>query len=266
MRLLEIVRGRQTADDVIVTALHVGRKIRKLPVVVGVCFGFVGNRMLESYMREAMRLVMEGATPERVDDVLTRFGLAMGVFAMCDLAGIDVGYRIRQAHSEKMALDPSHHVLSDRLYELGRYGQKTGRGFYLYQGRERISDPEVVALAEELAEELGIKRRPISDEEIEERCLCLLINEGAQILQEGVAYRSGDCDLVWTNGYGFPLWRGGPLRYADEIGPQRVLGAINRYRRGLGEYGEKWFTPSELLEKLAGGGKRFSDYQNQEGI
>jgi 3-hydroxyacyl-CoA dehydrogenase len=261
MRLLEVVRGRETAPDVLVTAIDVARKIRKLPVVVGVCYGFVGNRMLEPYMREALRLVLEGATPEQVDGVLTRFGLAMGVLSMCDLAGIDVGYHIRQSHRQDFQHDPTYHILSDRLYELGRYGQKTSRGFYLYEGRQKISDPEVPVLAEQLAAWVGVTRRSISEQEILERCLFMLINEGARILEEGIASRSSDCDLIWTNGYGFPVWRGGPMRYADEIGLEKVLEGIKRYRSALGEYGSMWFTPAPLLEKLVAEKRSFAEYR-----
>ncbi|XKE47320.1 enoyl-CoA hydratase/isomerase family protein [Halomonas organivorans] len=259
MRLLEIVRGAATADDVITTALKLARTIGKLPVVVGVCFGFVGNRMLEPYAREAHRLVLEGASPAQVDGALTGFGLAMGPLAMYDLAGIDVGYQVRESRREAIAHDPSYNLIGDRLYALGRYGQKTGRGFYRYEGRERLPDPEVDALAAEIAAELGIERREIGDEEIVARCVGMLVNEAADILEEGIAYRSGDCDLVWVNGYGFPAWRGGPLRYADEIGPARVLADIERHRDRLGAYGEMWFTPSPLLRRLVDEGRAFAD-------
>lgn len=260
-RLIEIVRGRETTGDVIVSALSVTRKIRKIPVVVGVCFGFVGNRMLEPYMREAVRLILEGATPEQVDGVLTGFGMALGVCSMLDLTGmIDIAYPVRTSRRSDLKHDPGYHALTDKLYELGRFGQKTGRGFYLYNGRERSNDPEIIPLAEKLAAEHGIKRRYISDEEILERCLFTLINEAARILEEGIAYRSGDCDLIWTNGYGFPAWRGGPLQYADEIGLDRVLQALNTYRSCMGEYGAGWFTPSPLLEHCVRDGKKFADF------
>jgi len=263
MRLLEIVRADKTSPEVIASCLKMAKRIRKTPAVVGVCYGFVGNRMLEPYLREAQRLVLEGATPEQVDKVLTEFGLGMGVIAMTDLAGQDISFMIREARREQIAQDPSYQILSDRLYELGRYGQKTGRGFYRYQGRDRINDPDLIALAEQTAAELGIERRTISDDEIRERCVFMLINEGAQILDEGIAYRSSDCDLIWVNGYGFPAWRGGPLQYADEIGLDTVLSAINRYRDQLGGYGEMWFKPAPLLEKLVAEGKTFKDHKVQ---
>ncbi|MBH3429966.1 3-hydroxyacyl-CoA dehydrogenase NAD-binding domain-containing protein [Pseudomonas alkylphenolica] len=250
MRLLEVVRGKAPAPDVLATTLKVARRIAKLPVVSGVCFGFIGNRMLEPYAREAHRLVLEGATPAQVDAVLTGLGLAMGVFAMYDLAGIDIGYQVRQARRDELAHDPSYFRLADELCTLGRHGQKTGRGFYHYQGRERLEDPGVVEIAERLAAELGIERRTISDQEIHDRCLFMLINEGVQLLDEGIALRSGDIDLVWTNGYGFPAWRGGPLHYAEQLGLDSVLRGIEHYRQALGAYGQQWLQPAPLLEHL----------------
>jgi 3-hydroxyacyl-CoA dehydrogenase len=251
MRLLEIVRGDKTSADVIKSALVFGKHIRKLPVVVGVCYGFVGNRMLEPYFREGSRLLLEGASPEQVDNVLTGFGMAMGIISVADLAGIDVSYRVRESRRDAISHDPAYQAIQDKLYELGRYGQKTGRGSYFYEGREKRNDPEVIALCEQLAAKNGIERRQITDKEILGRCLYPLINEGIQILDEGIAYRSGDCDLIWVNGYGFPAWRGGPLQYADEIGLDTVLTGMNHYRETLGGYGEMWFKPSPLLERLA---------------
>lgn len=259
MRLLEIVRGAETADDVIVTALQIAKAIRKVPVVVGVCFSFVGNRMLEPYAREAHRLVLEGASPAQVDKVLTDFGMAIGPLSMYDLAGIDIGFLVRESRRDAISHDASYCLIADRLYALGRYGQKTGRGFYIYEGREKREDPEVVALAKEIAEELGIERREISDQEILERCVYMLVNEGADILDEGIAYRSGDCDIVWVNGYGFPAWRGGPMQYAEETGLPNIHASIEHYRDTLRAYGEMWFQPSKLLVQRATEGKRFAD-------
>ncbi|MCZ6667832.1 MAG: 3-hydroxyacyl-CoA dehydrogenase NAD-binding domain-containing protein [Gammaproteobacteria bacterium] len=260
MRLLEIVRGQATAAEVLKTALQFGKRIRKLPVVVGVCFGFVGNRMFEPYFREGSRLLLEGASPEQVDRVLTEFGMAMGIVSVADLAGIDVSYRIRESRRQQISHDPSYQAIQDKLFELGRYGQKSGRGSYFYEGREKTSDPEVVKLCEALASGLNIKRRDISDQEILERCLYPLINEGIQILDEGIAYRPGDCDLIWVNGYGFPAWRGGPLHYADEIGLKTVLAGMSKYAQQLGDYGKLWFKPAKLLETLVRGGIKLSDY------
>ncbi|SEJ64668.1 3-hydroxyacyl-CoA dehydrogenase [Pseudomonas linyingensis] len=255
MRLLEVVRGKETALDVLATALKLGKQIGKLPVVSGVCYGFIGNRMLEPYAREAHRLLLEGATPAQIDRVLTDLGLNMGVLSMYDLVGIDVGYLIRTPLREVLARDPSYYRLADELYALGRYGQKTGRGMYIYEGRERQDDPEVLAMAERLAAELGIQRREISDQEIHDRCLFMLINEGLQILDEGIALRAGDIDLVWTCGYGFPTWLGGPLHYAEHLGLERVLNSIRQYREQLGAYGELWLQPAPLLERLVAVGK-----------
>ncbi|MCC6075903.1 3-hydroxyacyl-CoA dehydrogenase NAD-binding domain-containing protein [Pseudomonas sp. GCM10022188] len=255
MRLLEVVRGKQTALDVLATALKLGKQIGKLPVVSGVCYGFIGNRMLEPYAREAHRLLLEGATPAQVDRVLTDLGLAMGVLSMYDLVGIDVGYLIRTPLRESLASDPSYYRVSDELYALGRLGQKTGRGMYIYEGRERQDDPEVLAIAERLAAELGIQRREITDQEIHDRCLFALINEGIQILDEGIALRAGDIDLVWTCGYGFPTVLGGPLHYAEDLGLERVLAGLRQYRAQLGAYGEQWFQPAALLERLVATGQ-----------
>ena len=259
MRLLEIVRGEASSAEVINTTLQFARRIRKVPVVVGVCFGFVGNRMLEPYFREGSRLLLEGASPEQVDQVLTEFGMAMGIISVADLAGIDVSYRVRESRRQEFVQDPGYQAIQDKLYQLGRYGQKTGRGSYFYQGREKTSDPEVITLCEQLASQLGIERREISDQEILQRCLYPLINEGIQILDEGVAYRPGDIDLIWVNGYGFPAWRGGPLWYAEETGLDQVLAGMNQYRDSLGDYGEMWFKPAPLLEQLVSQGGKLSE-------
>ena len=265
MRLLEVVRADKTAPDVIKTAITVAKRIRKLPVTVGVCYGFVGNRMLEPYFREGSRLLLEGATPKQVDDVLENFGMAMGIHAMADLAGIDVGARVRQERRDELAHDPSYQAIQDTLFEMGRLGQKTGRGSYLYEGRNRIVDSEVPLICEGLAKRHGVVRREINEEEILERCLFPLINEGFLILEENIAERSSDCDLIWVNGYGFPNWRGGPMQYADEIGLDKVLERMNFYRQSLGEYGEMWFTPSKLLKELGSKGQSLADYyRNKE--
>ncbi len=255
MRLLEVVRGTATAPDVLATTLKIAKRIGKIPVVSGVCFGFIGNRMLEPYSREAHRLLLEGATPAQIDKVLTGLGLAMGVIAMHDLAGIDVSFLVRESRRDVIAHDPSYCKLADTLYALGRYGQKSSRGYYLYEGRERKDDPEVVALAEQIAGELGIQRRAISDQEIHDRCVLMLVNEGIQLLDEGIAQRSSDIDMVWINGYGFPAWRGGPLHYAEGLGLAHVLERIGHYREALGAYGAMWFQPATLLERLVACGK-----------
>ncbi len=260
MKLLEIIRADKTAIDVLKTMLTLAKKINKQPVVSGVCWGFIGNRMFEPYGREATRLVLEGATPSQVDQVLTDFGCAMGFCSVIDLAGIDVGFMAREGVKDKFSHDPSYQVICDKLYHLGRFGQKTGRGFYLYHGRERKEDPEIKELSEQLAQELNVQRRDISDQEILERTLFAMINEGARILDESICYRSSDIDLIFVNGYGFPAWRGGPMKYADEIGLNNILTAMKKYQSILGDYGDKWFKPAPLLEKLASTGKTFESY------
>ncbi|VVP93392.1 3-hydroxyacyl-CoA dehydrogenase NAD-binding domain-containing protein [Pseudomonas fluorescens] len=255
MRLLEVVRGQATAADALATTLKIARRIGKIPVVSGVCFGFIGNRMLEPYSREAHRLLLEGASPAQVDKVLTDLGLAMGLFSMSDLAGIDVGFLVRESRRDVIEQDPGYCKVADALYALGRYGQKTARGFYIYQGRERLEDPETVTIAEDIAGDLGIERRAISDQEIHDRCLFMLINEGIQLLDEGIAQRSSDIDLVWINGYGFPAWRGGPLHYAETLGLDVLLSRIQHYRQSLGAYGRMWLQPAPLLERLVAAGK-----------
>ena len=263
MRLLEVVRGEKTEPEVLATVLEVGRRIRKLPIVVGVCYGFVGNRMLEPYMREAQRLVLEGAEPARVDKALTGFGMAMGPITMMDMIGLDVLYLMREGNRDAISHDPGYAVLGDELCRMDRYGQKTGRGYYLHEGRKQEDDPELTALAERLAGELGVERREIDDEEIVQRCIYPLIDEGARILEEGIAYRAGDIDLIYTNGYGFPVWRGGPMQYAGEIGLDKIRTALDHYRKSLGDYGEMWFQPSELVKKLAASGQTFNEYETK---
>lgn len=261
MRLLEIVRCEKTADDVLITSIKLAQTIRKQPVVVGVCYGFVGNRMLEPYGREGMRMILEGANPAQLDKALTDFGMAMGFASMGDMAGLDIGYSVRQSRQEFIGHDKSYGIIADKLYELGRYGQKTGRGIYIYEGRDKKDDPELLEIAKAAAAELGVEQRTISDEEVVERMMYMMINEGALILEEGIANRSSDCDVVYANGYGFPWWRGGPMQYADEIGLDKVLASINKYRTQLGEYGEMWFKPAPLLEQLVAEGKKFSQFK-----
>jgi 3-hydroxyacyl-CoA dehydrogenase len=260
MRLLEIVRARHTSVDVIRTCQELAKRMRKIPVVVGVGFGFVGNRMMEPYTREAQRLVLEGASPSQVDGVLTRFGMAMGPLAVLDIAGLDVTFRIRESRRAEIAADPSYARLADELYALGRFGQKSGRGYYRYAGRERSDDPEVVEIAESLARTLDIPRRSISNQEVLERCLYSLIDEGARVIEERIALRAGDCDVVYVHGYGFPAWRGGPMHHADEIGLARVVAGLEKYREALGNYGAMWFQRSQLLQRLAASGERLGTF------
>ncbi|MCV2883790.1 3-hydroxyacyl-CoA dehydrogenase NAD-binding domain-containing protein [Aestuariibacter sp. AA17] len=260
MKLLEVVKADKTASDVIKTAMMLAKRINKVAVLVGVCFGFVGNRMIEPYSREANRLLLEGATPEQIDKVLYDFGFPMGPFTMGDMAGLDIGYYVRQERQEDIAHDPSYCVVADKLVEMGRVGLKSGRGAYRYEegNRQPINDPDVLTIAKEQAEALGIRQRTISDQEIIERCLFPLINEGAKILEEGIAAKSSDIDVIYVYGYGFPVYRGGPMQYADEIGLDKIYNAMVDYQTTLGEHGKTWFVPSTLLKKLAESGATFA--------
>lgn len=263
MKLLEVVKGEKTSADVIKTSMQMAKKIRKVAVLVGVCFGFVGNRMIEPYGRESNRLTLEGATPEQVDKVIYDFGMPMGPNTMGDMAGLDIGYFVRQSRQEFISHDPSYAVVADRLVEAGRVGLKVGKGIYLYEegSRKPVPDPEVLDIASQEAEKLGVTQRQHSDTEILERCIFPLINEGAYILEEGIAAKSSDIDVIYVYGYGFPVYRGGPMQYADEIGLDKVYAAMCKYRDELGEYGKMWFEPAPLLKKLAEQGKRFADFK-----
>ncbi len=255
MKLLENVRGDRTADDVVATVMALSKKIGKVGVLVGVCDGFVGNRMLAPRGREAAFLVEEGALPQQVDKVLYDFGFPMGPFAMADLAGLDVGYRIRKAREATRDPNLRDSTWLDKIVEMDRLGQKTGAGVYRYEdGRTPIPDPEIEQLIVAHSKEIGMERRDISDEEILERCLYAMINEGAKILEEGIAARSLDIDIVWIYGYGFPVYRGGPMFYADQVGLDKVLAGIEKYRR---RFGDDFWTPSPLLERLVKEGKGF---------
>jgi len=253
-----VVRGAKTAKDVLATTLKLGKQIRKVPVVSGVCDGFIGNRMLEQYLRQAMLLLQEGALPQQVDRALETWGMAMGPFRMSDLAGNDVGWYIRKRrYVEKPELKASK--VADRICELGRFGQKTGAGWYRYEAgkRDAIPDPEVEELIVHSSKELNVTRRTIADDEIVERCIFALVNEGAQILEEGIALRASDIDMVYLSGYGFPLFRGGPMLYADMVGLQNVARAMNRFAADL--HGDPGFwKPAPLLARLAAEGKTFN--------
>jgi 3-hydroxyacyl-CoA dehydrogenase len=255
MRLLEIVRGDKTSKSVVATCMKLSKQIGKVGVLVGVCYGFVGNRMLHQYYREANFLVQEGASPAQVDKVMTSFGMAMGPFATSDLAGIDVGWRIRKAKGRPPKGERYSGAVADRLAEMGRFGQKTQRGFYKYEegSRKPIPDPEVDRIIEQVAQEEGVERRQVGDEEIFERCLYAMINEGAKILDEGIALRASDIDTVWLNGYGFPVHRGGPMFHADQIGLKKIYERICAFKD---KFGDVW-QPAALLEKLAKEGKTF---------
>ena len=260
-KLLEIVRGNDTAAETLATALQVAKLLKKVPVVSKDAFGFIGNRMmLDGYFREAEQLLLEGASPMQVDAALEQFGFAMGPQRVSDLGGNDVGTKARlQLYKRESRPDP-YFVIADRLTELGRLGQKTGRGFYRYESgsRDATPDPEVTALIETLASQRGrdIVRRKIEDDEIVERCILALINVGAMVLQEGTASRAADIDVVWTSGYGFPRHLGGPMFYADTLGLGHVAERIRYYHEKLGHY----WRPAGLIERLAAANSSFDQW------
>ena len=216
MKLLEVVRGKKTADDVLATCMQLAKRIRKVPVVSGVCYGFIGNRMLQPYAQQSQLLLLEGATPEQIDTAMEDWGMAMGPLRVFDLAGLDVGYKARQALSDAEKGDPATYLVPDMLVEADRHGQKSGSGFYTYDEQHRPTPcPEVHEIIKRAAAKLGIERREISDEEIVNRLIGALVDEGRKIIEEGIAQRSGDIDVVYVYGYGFPAWRGGPMFYGD---------------------------------------------------
>lgn len=249
MRLLENVRGARSSPQTLATVMALGRTLGKVPVLAGNCDGFIGNRMLMYYGSEAEFLLEEGATPEQIDRAMEGFGFAMGPLAMRDLAGNDVGFLIRKGR--KLPADERFSPILERLVAQGRLGQKAAKGFYRYEGRTRVADPEVLALIEEVSRDLKIRRRQIPDEEILDRLLHPLVNEGARILDEGIALRAGDIDVVYVNGYGFPAWRGGPMYWAEQAGLRRVVETMQRLAP---THGARW-RPAPLLERLAAGGQ-----------
>ena len=257
MRLLEVVRGNQTSPQTVASVMDLGQKLGKLPVVAGVCHGFIGNRMLEQYRREADFLLEEGALPQQVDKALTDFGLAMGPFAVADLAGLDIGWRKRRANAHLRDPQRRYSALADRLCETGRFGQKTGSGYYRYADGDRtpIPDPVVEQLIMAASAELNLSRRQIDAEEIVQRCMYPLVNEGARILEEGIALRASDIDLVYVNGYGFPAWRGGPMFWAEQLGLDQVLEAIRRLRAS-----HDFWQPAPLLEQLVAERRGFVEF------
>ncbi|HEX3549796.1 MAG TPA: 3-hydroxyacyl-CoA dehydrogenase NAD-binding domain-containing protein [Candidatus Elarobacter sp.] len=255
MKLLEIVRGARTSDETIARALGVAKQLKKVGVVAGNCDGFIGNRMLYTYTRQAGFLLEEGAPPQRIDKVIKDFGFPMGPFAMGDLAGLDVGWRIRKRRFATAPPEGRYSKVADRLCELGRFGQKTGAGYYRYESGNRtpIPDPAVDAVVRACATEAGITQREISDDEILKRCMYPLVNEAAKILDEGIAARPGDVDVVWVYGYGFPAFRGGPLRWADSVGLRSIVDDLDAFARVHGDALE----PAPLLRRLADSGGTF---------
>jgi 3-hydroxyacyl-CoA dehydrogenase len=256
MRLLEIVRGEKTAKDVLATTMALAKKIRKIGVVSGVCDGFIGNRMIEQYARQAGFLIEEGCLPEQVDKAMEEFGFAMGPFRMGDLAGNDVGWYIRKRRYAERP-DVIYSKTADLLCEMGRFGQKTGAGWYDYKPGDRKAYPsEIVnAMIVNQSKAISVERRAIDDTEIIERLVYALVNEAACILAEGIAQRASDIDIIYITGYGFPLQRGGPMFYADTVGLPAVVAAMEKYAKG--RHGEFW-KPAPLLAKLAAEGKTFN--------
>jgi len=258
MKLLEVVRGKETAKDVLATVMQLAKKIKKTAVVSGVCDGFIGNRMIEQYSRQAGFLLDEGATPQQVDKAIEKFGFAMGPFRMGDLAGNDIGWAIRKRRAVEQP-DMKYSRTADKLCELGRFGQKTGAGWYDYQPGKRDAIPSelVDKMIEEHRKELGITPRKISDEEIVQRLVFSLVNEGAHILEDGIASKAGDIDMVYLTGYGFPMHRGGPMHYASQVGLYNVAEAMKRFARNPHDDAKFW-EPAPLIRKLVAEGKSFS--------
>jgi len=257
MKLMENVRGKETAKDVIATVMALGKRIEKIPVLVGNCDGFVGNRMYHRYTRQAYFLLEEGALPQQIDKVFLDFGFAMGPLAVGDLAGLDVSYLVRKRQKQFIKPGERWPVAADRVVEAGRKGQKTNAGWYRYEegSRKPLPDPEVQKIIEAASAELGIARRAITDAEIHERCFYALINEGAKILDEGMAQRASDIDIIWTNGYGFPIAKGGPMFHADQVGAKHVYERLAHWAKAASPALE----PAPLLEKLARTGGKFAD-------
>lgn len=261
MKLLEVVRGERTAANVVATVMSLGKRIGKTAVLSGVGYGFIGNRMLEDYVRESQMLLLEGAQPSQVDRALESWGMAMGPCAVMDLAGQDVSFLTRDQNRDLLPDDPRYCIPGDLMHKAGRFGQKTGQGFYQYpDGRVRQDDPSVEKMIRLAAEGLSVeKRTDIADSEILDRCLFALINRGAQLLDEGIALRASDIDVVWSAGYGFPAYRGGPMFYADTIGLNVVVDAFSRLAAQFGNAYDYW-TPAPLLVRLAEQGKSFADF------
>jgi 3-hydroxyacyl-CoA dehydrogenase len=259
MPLLEVVRAERTSPVTLRTALDLAKPLRKTPVVAKVCYGFIGNRMMEGYAREAERMVLEGATPRQVDTALERFGMAMGILAVFDMAGVDVGVKVHRANADRYPPDPTYYQADVALYEAGRLGQKSGAGYYRYDpgDRTRHDDPEALRILRAAAQRLGVEPRAHGGEELVERCLYPLLNEGFRILEEGIAIRASDIDVVWCAGYGFPRYRGGPMFYADAIGLGTLYEGMLRYRD---LFGPMHWEPAPLLAQLVAEGRTLADW------
>ena len=263
MQLLEVVRGKETENGTLATAMALGKTIGKIPVVSANAPGFIGNRMLGGYTRQAGEIILHGALPEQVDNVIRGFGFNMGPFAMNDLVGLDLGWRARKMSGMKPEDRPLTAIVPDKLCDMGRLGQKTGAGFYRYPpgSRQGEADPEVAAIIEQASKDLGIERRAISDEEVRNRCLYPLVNIGAQLLEDGIALRASDIDVAYVYGYGFPKYRGGPMYYADQVGLANVYGDILSLHQ---QHGDAW-RPAPLLKRLAEAGSSFAAWDAERG-
>lgn len=263
MPLLEVVRTDTTSDQTICTTMAMAKPLRKTPVLAKVCYGFIGNRMMEGYAREAEFMALEGATPRKVDDALQEFGMAMGILAVFDMAGVDVGVNVHKANAEQFPPDPAYYQASQAMYDAGRMGQKNGKGFYRYEAgdRNRYDDEEALQLLRERAQELGIAQRSDhSYAEITERCIFPLINDAIRILDEGVAIRASDIDVVWAMGYGFPRYRGGPLFYAETIGLKTVYDGILKYQA---KFGSMHWQPAPLLARLVEENRSLAEWESE---
>jgi 3-hydroxyacyl-CoA dehydrogenase len=262
MPLLEVVRADSTSDESVRTAMELSKAIRKTPVLARVCYGFIGNRMMEGYAREALLLTLEGESPRRVDTVLEQFGMAMGILAVFDMAGIDVGVNVHRTNAHRYPPDPTYYQADAALHAAGRLGQKNGKGFYRYEkgDRTRHDDPEAAAILARRAAELAVGQRVHTDQEILERCLFPLLNEGIRILDEGIAQRASDVDVVWCMGYGFPRYRGGPMFYADTIGLPALLAGIEKYKA---MFGAMHWEPAPLLVRLVREKRTLADWDKE---
>jgi 3-hydroxyacyl-CoA dehydrogenase len=263
MPLLEVVRTGRTSPATIKTVMELAKPLRKTPVLARVCYGFIGNRMMEGYAREAQRMVLEGATPRQVDGALEEWGMAMGILAVFDMAGIDVGVNVHKANASRYPPDPTYYQADFALSDAGRLGQKNGRGYYRYEAgnRSRIDDPEAIEILRRRARELAVPQRSHSTTEIQERCLFPLLNEGFHVLGERIATRAADIDVVWTSGYGFPRYRGGPMFHAETIGLGTLLDGIRRYRE---IFGPMHWEPAPLLVELVERGIGIADWENEQ--
>ncbi|MDH3737587.1 MAG: 3-hydroxyacyl-CoA dehydrogenase, partial [Alphaproteobacteria bacterium] len=261
MTLLEVVRAEKTSKDIVASVMAMAKAINKVGVVVGVCDGFVGNRMLAPYFRQGDFLVEEGALPQDVDRVIEEFGFRMGPFRVSDLAGLDISWAIEKRRAETRPADERFSPLLDSICQLGRFGQKTGAGWYRYEdGRTALPDPVVEELIVARSREMDLNRRPVDDDEILQRCLYSMINEGAKILEEVLAIRASDIDVIWLHGYGFPRHRGGPMFYADTVGLREVYDTLERFHRA---WGDKW-RPADLLRELANAGSSFAEWDKAQ--